>query len=442
VRRGNGPRQPGGGRQIAGPRSRDHGKPTGKPTGKPSGKPFRQPGGGVGRPAGKRRSPLGAEAERASGKIVSGPRKAGRGDFSDAVNPRPLAPLKGVSGKPAPRPAAERVAEAMPATAVQTVTVSADEAGMRVDRFLEAKFPGLSFSHIHRVIRKGELRVNGKRVDGKDRLEAGQAVRIPPMKLAAPKPEPTEGDAKTAAFLKSITLYEDADVLVLNKPMGLAVQGGSGTTRHVDGMLEVMRDASGQRPRLVHRLDKDTAGCLLVAKTRFAASSLAKVFRSREARKVYWALVAGVPKPHQGRISTFLAKEEREDESVMRIARHGEEGASHAVTYYAVVETSAQQLAWVSLKPVTGRTHQLRAHLAHIEHPIVGDPKYFNKENWQLPGGIQNRLHLLARRIAVPHPRGGVIDVTAPLPPHMVQSFNLLGLDLTRYDPIVDAPEE
>ncbi|MBV9971606.1 MAG: RluA family pseudouridine synthase, partial [Xanthobacteraceae bacterium] len=252
----------------------------------------------------------------------------------------------------------------------------------------------------------------------------------------------SEGDAKTLAFLESITLYEDADVLVLNKPMGLAVQGGSGTTRHVDGMLAVMRDASGQRPRLVHRLDKDTAGCLLVAKTRFAASSLAKAFRSREARKIYWALVAGVPKPHQGRISTFLAKEEREDESVMRIARHGEEGASHAVTYYAVVETSAQQLAWLSLKPVTGRTHQLRAHLAHIEHPIVGDPKYFNKENWQLPGGIQNRLHLLARRIVVPHPRGGLIDVTAPLPPHMVQSFNLLGLDLARYDPIVDAPEQ
>jgi 23S rRNA pseudouridine955/2504/2580 synthase len=439
VRRSSGPRQPGGGRQTAGPRGGDRGKAAGKPFGQ-------RPGGGAARAGNKRRRPFAAEAERGPGKSASGARKAGRGDFSDAVNPRPVAPLKGVPGKPAPRPALRpttaEAPEAMTATGVQTVTVSADEAGMRVDRFLEAKFPGLSFSHIHRVIRKGELRVNGKRVDGKDRLEAGQAVRIPPMKVAAPKLGHAEGDAKTAAFLKSITLYEDADVLVLNKPMGLAVQGGSGTTRHVDGMLDVMRDANGQRPRLVHRLDKDTSGCLLVAKTRFAASSLAQVFRSREARKVYWALVAGVPKPHQGRISTFLVKEEREDESVMRIARHGEEGASHAVTYYAVVETSAQQLAWVSLKPVTGRTHQLRAHLAHIEHPIVGDPKYFNKENWQLPGGIQNRLHLLARRIVVPHPRGGEIDVTAPLPPHMVQSFNLLGLDVKRYDPIVDAPEE
>ena len=328
-------------------------------------------------------------------------------------------------------------------TGVQTVAVSDDEANMRVDRFLEARFPSLSFSHIQRIIRKGELRVNGKRVDGKDRLEAGQSVRIPPLKLDAPKARVgSDADEETRAFLASITLHEDADVLVLNKPMGLAVQGGSGMTRHVDGMLEVLRDKDGQRPRLVHRLDKDTAGCLLVAKTRFAASALAKTFRSRSARKIYWALVAGVPRPRQGRISTFLAKEEREDESFMRIARHGEEGASHAVTFYAVVETAGSKLAWLSLKPVTGRTHQLRAHMAHIGHPIVGDPKYFTKENWELPGGLQNRLQLLARRIAVPHPRGGTIDVTAPLPPHMQQSWNLLGFDAKRYDPIVEAPEE
>jgi 23S rRNA pseudouridine955/2504/2580 synthase len=328
-------------------------------------------------------------------------------------------------------------------TGVQTAKVSADEAGMRVDRFVEARFPGLSFSHIQRIIRKGELRVNGKRAQPRQRLVAGQAVRIPPLRL---EPRPPARDAKTGNetrdFLKSITLYEDADVLVLDKPMGLAVQGGSGTTRHVDGMLEALRDAHGQRPRLVHRLDKDTAGCLLVAKTRFGAAALAKTFRSRSARKIYWALVAGVPKPRQGRISTFLAKETRADDSFMRVARHGEEGASHAVTYYAVIDTAARQLAWLSLKPVTGRTHQLRAHLAHIGHPIVGDPKYFSKENWQLPGGMQNRLHLLARRIVVPHPRGGTIDVTAPLPPHMQQSWNLIGLDVKRYDPIVEAPEE
>ncbi len=326
---------------------------------------------------------------------------------------------------------------------VQNVAVTADESGMRVDRFLEARFSGLSFAHIQRVIRKGEVRVNGKRTRPNHRLEAGQVVRIPPLRFEPPPRASGDGaDDKTRAFLKSITLYEDADVLVLNKPMGLAVQGGSGTTRHIDGMLEVLRDTHGQRPRLVHRLDKDTAGCLLVAKTRFAAAALAKSFRSRSARKIYWALAVGVPKPQQGRISTFLAKEQREDESTMRIARHGEEGASHAITYYAVVDTAGPSLAWLSLKPVTGRTHQLRAHMAHIGHPLIGDAKYFSRENWQLPGGMQNRLHLLARRIAVPHPRGGVIDVTAPLPPHMQQSWNLLGLDAKRYDPIEEAPED
>ena len=327
---------------------------------------------------------------------------------------------------------------------VQTVVVTADENNMRVDRFLEARFPGLSFSHIQRIVRKGELRVNGKRADSKDRLEEGQSVRIPPLKLDAPKTggNLSEAATKTLEELRKMILFEDADVMVLNKPAGLAVQGGSGLSRHVDGMLEVMRDAKGQRPRLVHRLDRETSGCLLIAKTRFAASVLTGSFRHRSARKVYWALVAGVPKPKQGRISTYLAKEENEEESIMRIAEHGDEGAAHAVTYYAVVETSAQKLAWVSLKPVTGRTHQLRAHMAHIDHPIVGDPKYFNKENWQLPGGLQNRLHLLARRIVIPHPRGGVIDVTAPLPPHMLQSWNLLGLEADRFDPIEDAPEE
>jgi 23S rRNA pseudouridine955/2504/2580 synthase len=347
----------------------------------------------------------------------------------------------------APKPQETKPAQddaALLPTKVQTVTVTADENNMRVDRFLEARFPGLSFSHIQRIVRKGELRVNGKRADSKDRLEEGQSVRIPPLKLETPRQTAhlSEAGAKTLAALKEMTLYEDDDVLVLNKPAGLAVQGGSGTTRHVDQMLEVMRDAKGQKPRLVHRLDKETSGCLLVAKTRFAASALTGSFRHRSARKIYWALVAGVPKPKQGRISTYLAKDESEEDSIMRIAEHGDEGASHAVTYYAVVETSAQKLAWVSLKPVTGRTHQLRAHMAHIDHAIVGDPKYFNKENWELPGGLQNRLHLLARRIVIPHPRGGVIDATAPLPPHMLQSWNLLGLEADRFDPIEHAPEE
>jgi 23S rRNA pseudouridine955/2504/2580 synthase len=404
VTRRGGPRQPGGGRQTPGPRHRP--------------RPDEHAG---------RQGPQ-ARAQRSSRKSPDQARRPA------SVEGRPRRP---------PQDDGAAIASLANATTVQTVTVAPDETGMRVDRFLEARFPGLSFSHIQRVIRKGELRVNGRRVDGKDRLKVGQAVRIPPLKLDQPKPRAgSDADEKTRAFLQSITLHEDADVMVLNKPMGLAVQGGSGMTRHLDGMLEVLRDREGQRPRLVHRLDKDTAGCLLVAKTRFAAAALAKTFRSRSARKIYWALVAGVPRPRQGRISTFLAKEERDEESFMRIAKHGEEGASHAVTFYAVVDTAASKLAWLSLKPVTGRTHQLRAHMAHIGHPIVGDPKYFDIQNWEMPGGVQNRLHLLARRIAVPHPRGGVIDVTASLPPHMQQSWNLLGLDASRYDPIIEAPEE
>lgn len=440
--RGNGgPRQPGGGRQTAGPRDW-RGK---RQRGTAAPDRFEGKGG---------ESHRRTSGEGAATKQGFASRKASRqAPYPPTPRPaidEPLLPLDDTAAGTSPAEGATQAAKqaevgARPSTQVHTVAVSADEAGMRLDRFFEARFPGLAFSHIQRIIRKGEVRVNGKRADPKDRLEAGQAVRIPPLKLDRPKLAAAESDGeadKTRAFLKSITLYEDADVLVLNKPMGLAVQGGSGMTRHLDGMLEALRDRNGQRPRLVHRLDKDTAGCLLVAKTRFAAAALAKTFRSRTARKIYWALVPGVPKPKQGRISTFLAKEEREEESFMRIARHGEKGASHAVTYYATVETAGAKLAWLSLKPVTGRTHQLRAHLAHIGHPIVGDPKYFAKENWPLPGGMQNRLHLLARRIVVPHPRGGAIDATAPLPPHMAQSFNLLGFDAGRYDPIEEAPEE
>lgn len=343
---------------------------------------------------------------------------------------------------------------------VQTRKVKPDEEGMRLDRWFKAHFPDLSYGHLQKLLRTGQVRVDGARAKTSTRLAPGMAVRVPPLARsegeeksengaqparagASARPPSKMGDAKSdAAFLKSITLYEDREVLVLNKPFGLAVQGGSGTTRHIDGMLEALRGKDGQKPRLVHRIDKDTSGVLLIAKTRLAAATLAKTFRSRSARKIYWALVAGVPKPRQGRISTYLAKGAGEGGELMRVAKHGEDEASHAVTYYAVIDQAAHKLSWISLKPVTGRTHQLRAHTAHIKHPIVGDPKYFSIENWELPGGMQNRLHLLARRLVIPHPKGeGVIDVTAPLPQHMQQSWNLLGFDAKAYDPIVEAPE-
>jgi 23S rRNA pseudouridine955/2504/2580 synthase len=428
MRRGRqrGPRQPGGGKQTAGPTTR-HSEERGAKSAFTRGSETQS-----------RRAATGDGPSRHNAK----PNRTGNRPSFEARN---SASKTRVSAPVQPPPQDDRPKAAVLSTSVQTITVSADENDMRLDRFFEARFAGLSFSHIQRIIRKGEVRVNGKRSEPKARIKIGDNLRIPPLKLEPPKlRDDASQSQKDRAFLKSITLYEDDDVIVLNKPAGLAVQGGSGTVRHVDGMLGALtppgRDA--QRPRLVHRLDKDTAGCLLIAKSRFAAAALAKTFRSRAARKIYWAMVVGVPKPKQGRISTFLAKEEREEDSFMRVAQHGEDGASHAVTYYAVVETSGQTLAWLSLKPVTGRTHQLRAHMAHIHHPIIGDPKYFNVENWQLPGGIQNKLHLLARRIAVPHPRGGRIDVNAPLPEHMAQTWNLLGLDAARYDPIEEAPEE
>ena len=323
---------------------------------------------------------------------------------------------------------------------VEQITVGDDEAGMRLDRWFKTHYPGLAFGALQKLVRTGQVRIDGKRCETASRVMPGNVVRVPPVPTDAKteKPrvvveKPLEGDA---AFLKSLVLFEDDDVMVLNKPAGLSVQGGSGVHRHVDAMLQTLVDRRGNVPRLVHRLDKDTAGCLVIAKRRAIAAELAGLFRSRSAKKTYWALCAGVPHPKQGKISTWLTRDEEKDGEKMRVARHGEDGASHALTHYSVVDVAGQKLSWLSLKPVTGRTHQLRAHTAHIGHPIVGDPKYFDKRDWELPGGMQNKLHLLARRIVLPHPRGaGVIDVTAPLPPHMRQSWNLLGFDASSYDP-------
>ena len=254
--------------------------------------------------------------------------------------------------------------------------------------FSRRAFRACRSRHIQRIIRKGEVRVNGKRAQPKDRLQQGQAVRIPPLKIEPPKPR-DERRATTRRPAPSSNPSRSTRTTTCwcsTSRWGSRCRAAPAPPpprRHAGGAAR--RAAASGRASCIGST-RTPSGCLLVAKTRFAATALAKTFRTRSARKIYWALVAGVPKPRQGRISTFLAKEEREDESIMRIARHGEEGASHAVTYYAVVETAAQQLAWLSLKPVTGRTHQLRAHMAHIGHPIVGDPKYFRIENWELPG--------------------------------------------------------
>ncbi|MEW5424486.1 RluA family pseudouridine synthase [Amorphus sp. 3PC139-8] len=318
---------------------------------------------------------------------------------------------------------------------IETRTVDSDEDGMRLDRWFKAHYPGLAFGQLQKLVRTGQVRVDGARAKTSTRLETGQAVRVPPAATAAPetpRPAPSGGVNEGRGALEPMLLHEDRDVLVFNKPAGLAVQGGPGLTRHIDGLLEAWRDKKGQKPRLVHRLDRDTSGVLLVAKTRKAAASLATAFRARTTRKFYWALVKGVPKPREGRISTWLAKEGPREAERMVIARHGDTDAVHAVSHYAVVEQAGQKVAWLVLRPVTGRTHQLRAHTAHIGHPIIGDPKYFDIQNWDLPGGVQNKLHLHAHRLVIPHPSGGVLDVSAPLSPHMQQSWNLFGFDPER----------
>lgn len=326
---------------------------------------------------------------------------------------------------------------------VETIEVKASEADMRLDRWFRLHFPDVGYSYLQKLLRTGQVRVDSRRAEANARLAAGAQIRVPAIvrnaakPSAAPSVKPPLGLSKADRDrIEKMILYEDEHVLVLNKPFGLAVQGGTGTKRHIDGMLAGMADRfGGERPRLVHRLDRDTTGVLLIAKHRDAAAKLGRVFQTRSAAKTYWALVKGVPKPPQGKVEAALVKAAGPDGDRVRKALPGEqEEAMHATTHYSVVDRLANKAAWVSLKPVTGRQHQLRAHMALIGHPIVGDNKYGGDQN--LPAEqIDNKLHLHARRLVLPHPfTGGKIDVTAPLPEHMRKTWDLLSLDADRYE--------
>lgn len=311
---------------------------------------------------------------------------------------------------------------------VETRNVTDDEDGMRLDRWFKTHYAGLPHSRLEKLLRTGQVRVDGGRAKASTRLAVGQSVRVPPLPDVPPPPGAKKPLSKADRdFLKSITLYEDDDLLILNKPSGIAVQGGTKTTHHIDRLLEGLGDGPETRPRLVHRLDRDTSGVLVVAKRRSVAAKLGRAFQTRSVRKIYWALVHGVPKPPQGKVETALVKATTPDGDRVRKARPGEqEKAQSAVTYYAVTDRAAQHVALVSLKPVTGRQHQLRAHMAILGYPILGDEKYPSAT--ELPEGIARKLHLHARRIAFQHPSGeGVVDVTAPLPPHMEQAFAAFG---------------
>ncbi len=322
-------------------------------------------------------------------------------------------------------------------TEVKRHVVTADEAGMRLDRWFKVHFPQVTFAYLNKLTRSGQVRVEGGRARTNTRLTQGQEIRVPPLAFDTRPADAPKADMKPLTreerrLFDSMVIHEDQDLLVLDKPSGFAVQGGTKTHRHLDGLLMGLGVELGERPLLVHRLDRDTSGVIVVAKRRAVASALGKLFATRAVKKTYWAVTKGVPKPAQGRIEVALVKAKGPDGDRMRASKAGEEeDEQRAVTHYSVIDKAAPVAAWVSLKPVTGRQHQLRAHMAHIATPILGDNKYGGDRD--LPEGVADRLHLHARRIVFPHPRGGTVDVTAELPEHIRATFVLFGFDAERF---------
>jgi 23S rRNA pseudouridine955/2504/2580 synthase len=316
--------------------------------------------------------------------------------------------------------------------------IEADDDGARLDRWFKRHYPSLGHGRLEKLLRTGQVRLDGKRAKAGDRVAVGQTVRVPPRLGDDVPAKPAQRAANDGNELRDLILHMDKSVIVLNKPSGLATQGGSGLTKHVDGMLDSLAFEKKQRPRLVHRLDRDTSGVLVIARTVPAAAALAKSLQERDAQKIYWALTKGVPKKPRGTIKLALAKESgfgpRGRDERMTAADKDDEGARRAVTDYAVLGGAGEEFAWVAAKPVTGRTHQIRVHLASLGTPIMGDFKYGGTDA-RGRGAIENRLHLHARSIDIAHPDGGRLRVTAPLPEHMRRSWELLGFDQEATEP-------
>ncbi|API60706.1 RNA pseudouridine synthase [Tardibacter chloracetimidivorans] len=318
---------------------------------------------------------------------------------------------------------------------VRSFTVGSEDDGIRLDRWFKRHLPEATFNTVSRWARTGQLRIDGKRATPGDRVETGQTIRVPPAEsapspLAAPRKERPPLAEDEAAYVQSMVIHRDRSAIVINKPPGLATQGGTKTTDHVDRLLDGLLFDAPSRPKLVHRLDKDTSGALLLARTQRAAAFFAKSFSSRTAKKVYWALVVGVPSIEDGIIDLPLGKQPGTGGEKMHVDK---ENGLPARTRYRVIDRAGNRACWLELQPYTGRTHQLRAHLTAIGHPIVGDGKYGGPEAF-LSGGISRKMHLHARRIRIDHPDGDVLDVMAEAPRHFAESIAHLGFDLTAGD--------
>jgi 23S rRNA pseudouridine955/2504/2580 synthase len=316
---------------------------------------------------------------------------------------------------------------------VQTKYVGQDDDGIRLDRWFKRHFPALNHGTLEKLVRTGQVRVDGGRVKANHRLEKGNAIRVPPFPAAktdapaAPHEDaPVRLSPKDKSFVRSLVLYEDEKIIVLNKPHGLAVQGGSKTERHLDGLLTAF-EKDGQKPRLVHRLDRDTSGVMIVARTAAAAAHVAQEFRRRTTQKLYWALTHGVPSPREGWIDAALKKQAASGgRERMRVTEDGDEEGQAAVTRFKVVDHAATEVAWLALMPETGRTHQLRAHCAVIRCPIIGDPKYGGKDT-KVRGALESKMHLHASALRLTHPDGPIMTFVAPPPPHFQKALDVLG---------------
>jgi len=323
---------------------------------------------------------------------------------------------------------------------VQQIEIGAADGEQRLDRWFKRRFPHLTHGRLEKLLRTGQVRIDGRRAKASDRLAPGQVVRVPPLPEEGPAPRlevrPRKTDARAAETLRATVLYRDKDVIIINKPAGLAVQGGTGLEQNLDAMLDALRAPGAERPRLVHRLDRDTSGVLVLGASAQATRRLTESFRHKTARKIYWAVVVGVPKLPRGKIDLALTK--RTEAGSERVGADPEEG-KRAVTYYATVERAGKQAAWLALMPITGRTHQLRAHCLALGTPILGDGKYAGGRAFIARGDLPRQLHLHARALRMPHPAGGMIDVTAPLPPHMQATWRFFGFAPTPgVDPFAD----